>query len=395
LIVHGPDGPRPFMRGILVQSLVSRGVPFEVALDTATEIRDRIAARGEVTRHELAKLVEDLLDDRFDLDPSALGSPKEVSWVRDSHDLVSPFSKGVLAISLQGSGMEPSEAYDTARDVETRLLRRGLREVDRHELRDMVAETIERTHGPRAADRYRVWRRAVQDGRPIFLLLGGSTGTGKTSIAVEVSRRLEISRVLGTDSIRQIMRLMFSKDLMPEIHCSTYEVHKVLRPGAAGNRDPVIAGYFEQAQRISVGVQAMLDRGVEENTSILLEGVNLLPGLLDLDRYRDRAHVISLVVACLDVDSYRSRFRSRAAKAHDRAAEKYLEHFEAIVAIQNCVLSEADHYGLPIIDNVRLDDTVQSVTRTVIETLRKSMDLSSDAAAPEESPRGRAEESDP
>jgi 2-phosphoglycerate kinase len=380
------------MRGILVQSLVSRGVPFEVALETATAVRNRVAESGEVTHEQLTEIVEHLLDDRFDLDPAAFATQKEAPWVRDSHDSASPFSKGVLAISLQGSGMEPSEAYDAARELEGRLLRRGLREIDRHDLRDMVAETVERTLGARAAERYRIWRRAVQDGRPIFLLLGGSTGTGKTAIAVDVSRRLEISRVLGTDSIRQIMRLMFSKDLMPEIHCSTYEVHKVLRQGAAGNRDPVIAGYVEQAQRISVGVQAMLDRAVEENHSILLEGVNLLPGLLDLDRYRERAHVVSLVVATLDTDAYRARFRTRAAKAQERAAEKYLEHFDAIVAIQNHILQEADHYGLPIIDNVRLDDTVQSVTRTVVETLRKSMAPASEAALPEEGPRARPEE---
>jgi 2-phosphoglycerate kinase len=381
------------MRGILVQSLVSRGVPFEIALETASSVRDRIAESGQVTRHELAKLVDSLLGDRFDLE-HAFPFQKEAPWVRDSADLLTPFSKGVLAISLQGAGMEPSDAYDVARELEQRLLRGDLREVDRHDLREMVAETIDRNHGPRLADRYRVWRRVVQDGRPIFLLLGGSTGTGKTSIAVEVARRLEIPRVLGTDSIRQIMRLMFSKDLMPEIHCSTYEVHKVLRLDPSGGQRAVIAGFVEQAARISVGVHAMLDRGVEENTSILLEGVNLLPGLINLDRYRERAHVISLVVATLDVESYRSRFRSRAAKAQERSAEKYLEHFDAIVAIQNYILAEADHFGLPIIDNLRLDDTVLSVTRTVIETLRKSMSPPPESLVLEEGVRDRAEESE-
>ena len=58
LVVVGPDGPRPFMRGIMVQSLVSRGVPFEVALETATRVRDRVAVRGEVFADELSKLSE-------------------------------------------------------------------------------------------------------------------------------------------------------------------------------------------------------------------------------------------------------------------------------------------------------------------------------------------------
>jgi 2-phosphoglycerate kinase len=385
------------MRGILVQSLVSRGVPFEVALDTASLIRDRIADLGEVQRAQLGKWVEELLGDRFDLDQSLLVSSKPAPWVRDSSPALTPFSKGVLAISLQGAGLEPGDAYDIARELETRLLLHKVSEVDRHELRQLVAETIEHTHGRRTADRYRIWRRVVEEGRPILVLLGGSTGTGKTSIAFEVARRLEIPRVVSTDSIRQIMRLMFSKDLMPEIHCSTYEVHKVLRLDPVRGRqgpESVLAGFLEQAQRVAVGVHAMLERAIEENTSLILEGVNLLPGLLDLGRYNARAHVISLVVATLDVESYRQRFRTRAAKAQQRTAEKYLEHFDAIVAIQNYILAEADQLGLPIIDNVDLDDTVRSVTRTVVETLRKSLSPAQDAR-PEEGGRRRAEELEP
>ena len=39
------------------------------------------------------------------------------------------------------------------------------------------------------------------------------------------------------------MRLMFSPDLMPEIHCSTYDAYAALGPEFAGVEDPVIAGF--------------------------------------------------------------------------------------------------------------------------------------------------------
>ena len=363
------------MRGILVQSMVSRGVPFDVALATATEIRDRIAASGRVRPDDLARMIEELIGDSFDLDVAPAAGPKEPPRVVAPGGRGTPFSKGILAVSLQGAGLEPSDAYDVARELETRLLREGHREIARAALRALVSETIERTHGLPAATRYRVWRRATQAGRPIFVLVGGSTGAGKTSIAVEVARRLEIARVIGTDSIRQIMRLMFSPDLMPEIHCSTYDAHEVLLPEDAGLRDPVIMGFREQAQKINVGVQALLDRAIEENTSMLVEGVNLLPGLLDLDRYSARAHVIFLVAATLDLDAYRDRFASREADVQSRTAERYLEHFDEILSIQDHILGEADHLGLPIIDNVRLDEAVISVIRSVIGTLKKSIPL--------------------
>ncbi len=99
LVVVGSDGPRPFMRGILVQSMVSRGVPFDVALATATEIRDRIAERGQVRPDELADLVVHLLGDSFDLDapPAVQKEPPRV--IAPGRRRGTPFSKGILAVS--------------------------------------------------------------------------------------------------------------------------------------------------------------------------------------------------------------------------------------------------------------------------------------------------------
>jgi 2-phosphoglycerate kinase len=361
------------MRGILVQSLVSRGVPFDVALEVATGVGDRIVVRGEIERAELGKLVEELLGDRYDLEAVPVPSP-EPTRVIGPRGTSQPFSKGILAVSLQGAGLDPSDAYDVVRELEGRLVGEGRREVQRGELRDLARDTLERTHGSRAAMRYRVWRHALEDGKPIFLLIGGSTGVGKTSIAVEVARRLEIARMLGTDLIRQIMRLMFSPDLMPEIHCSTYDAHQALKPELRGAGAPVIIGFREQAQKIAVGVHALLDRAIEENTSMIIEGVNLLPGIVDLSPYQEEAHVIFEVVATLDPEAYRSRFTSRAERARERHPDRYLQHFEEIVQIQDHILAEADRHGLPIIDNVGFDEAILSVIRSVIATLRKSLD---------------------
>jgi 2-phosphoglycerate kinase len=367
------------MRGILVQSLASRGVPFDVALKIANDVRQQIAGQGtgEVEVEALRTLVEELLPEGFDIDAHELRRlaptpPRVISSSGSS----TPFSKGILSISLQGAGLDTSDAYEVCQDVEGQLLRSRASEIDRSDLRALVGDTIERAHGSRAARRYQTWRAAVQDAKPIFLLLGGSTGAGKTSIAVEVARRLEISRVIGTDSIRQIMRLMFSEDLMPEIHSSTYEVHHVLESGRPRPGDEVgsqvISGYREQAQKIAVGVQALLDRALEENTSVLIEGVNLIPGMIDLERYRDRAHVISLVVSTLDRDQYQDRFARREERALARAQERYLPHFGAILEIQDYILAQAEQFGLPIIDNVQFDDAILSVIRSVIGTLEKS-----------------------
>jgi 2-phosphoglycerate kinase len=260
-----------------------------------------------------------------------------------------------------------------ARELEKSLLRGGRRAIDRTELRGLVAATIERAHGARASERYRILRAALEDARPLLVLLGGTSGVGKTSLAVEVARRLEISRVLGTDAIRQIMRLMFSPALMPEIHSSTYEVHRALKPELVGTANPVVAGFREQASKIAVGVHALLDRAVEENTSLLVEGANLLPGMIDLARYRDHAHVVFLVVGTLDADALERRFASRAVRARERPSDRYQKHIAEILAIQAHILAEADRADLPIVDNVDFEETVKAVIRSVIARLRESV----------------------
>jgi 2-phosphoglycerate kinase len=369
--VIGPDGARPFMRGILVQSLTSRGVPFDVAVDVSNAVRDEVAQLGDVELEELARLAEKHLPDKYDLEAVPL-RPHAVPTVTFARGEPAPFSKGILANSLQGAGLDPNDAYEVARELEAEMLREGVREIDRVALRDRVAVTIDNYHGPKAAGRYRTWRAAAEDGKPIFLLLGGSTGVGKTSIAVDVARRLEIPHVIGTDSIRQIMRLMFSRDLLPEIHSSTYDAYESRELGGLQG-DRVIPAFREQAQKIAVGVHALLDRAVEENYSMMIEGVNVVPGLLDLDRYKGRAHVILLVVAGLNEKTYRSRFQGRADQVRHRAAERYLEHFDEILAIQDHVLSECEVHGTQIIDNVNLENAVLSVIRSVIASLSASL----------------------
>ena len=58
---------------------------------------------------------------------------------------------------------------------------------------------------------------------PLLVLVGGATGTGKSTVATEVAHRLGITRVTSTDVVRQTMRAFFSAEFMPSIHYSSFE----------------------------------------------------------------------------------------------------------------------------------------------------------------------------
>ncbi|MDP6979624.1 MAG: hypothetical protein QF570_13640 [Myxococcota bacterium] len=373
-LVEDASGRRPFMRGIMVHSLMARGVGFDEAFRTANLVRDRTRNRGVVPRAELSKLISELLSEEVlgDHQPP-IPLPGGIQ-VGDPEGTV-PFSKGILAQSLLAASIDPSDAHDVAREIEFGLLRQGRRHIACQELRRLAYETMLRRFGPRPAARYMIWREFQEPEKPVIILLGGSSGVGKTSLALEVARRLGISRVLSTDSIRQVMRLMLSKDLMPQIHASSFDAHRDL-PEAADSigepEDRVVSGFISQAQVVSVGVRGTIERAIEESTSLVLDGVSLVPGMIDLDAYKAQAHIIYLVVARMDEDSFRSHFRARGKRQRHRNASRYVDNLEGILKIQEHFLELADRYDIPIVDNVTIDGSVMLVIRHVVETLRKS-----------------------
>ncbi len=366
---------RPFMRGIMVHSLMTRGVSFDDAYRTANLIKERTQEQGVVPRAELAKLVAEILGDGVMSDhqpPIPIPGGIEVGSVDDSN----PFSKGTLAQSLLAASVDPSDAFDVAREIEIDLLRQGREQISRQELRQAAYAKMLLHSGPRAASRYMIWRHFQEPEKPVIILLGGSSGVGKTSLALEVARRLGIGRVLSTDSIRQVMRLVLSRELVPAIHTSSFDAHRFVAPIAGleedGTRDKVVSGFMEQASVVSVGVRAMIERAIDEKANLVLDGVSLVPGLIDLETYAADAHVIYLVVARLDEDSFRNHFIARGRRQPQRSAMRYVDNLEGILKIQEQLLELADHYDVPIVDNRTIDVSVMLVIRHVVETLRKS-----------------------
>jgi 2-phosphoglycerate kinase len=234
-------------------------------------------------------------------------------------------------------------------------------------MREIAQEVLGEEEGERFTERYRRWMLLGELEKPIIILIGGATGVGKSTLATEIAHRLGITRLSSTDAVRQVMRAFFSPELMPAIHYSSFEVGKVVKAVKTRRSDPDIAGYVDQVEKVSVGVNAIIERAVKEGTRMIVEGAHLVPGFLD-QKVWEQAIVIQIVLVVEDEDNHRGHFYVRDQETDGfRALKKYVDHMPQIRRVQEFLKSEAQGAGVPIIDNQSIDNAVKTVMGIVLD----------------------------
>ena len=131
-----------------------------------------------------------------------------------------PFSKGLMARSLIAAGLSADRAYELAIAVEADLTASERQSTTLERIEEVALERLGREQGSVAMQRLRRYRDLYELDLPLILLVGGATGTGKSTVATDVAYRLGITRVTSTDFVRQTMRAFFSREFMPAIHHS-------------------------------------------------------------------------------------------------------------------------------------------------------------------------------
>jgi 2-phosphoglycerate kinase len=239
-----------------------------------------------------------------------------------------PYSKGLMASSIMATGLAPFRAYEVAERIEEELLSTEKYEVTRDELRDLTIKTISSMVGQRYADTYRNWQSVEELDLPLIILIGGTTGVGKSTIATQLAARLGITRIISTDAVREVMRSLFSERIMPTLHTASFV------PGFIGGA------------------------------------------------WEDKAVVVSIVITVDDEDVHRSHFFLRASEAGQRNVERYLTSFGDIRKVQKYIRSAAQQHSAPVISSYSLDATLASVIDHIVENaVRRTQEASGSLSA--------------
>ena len=276
-----------------------------------------------------------------------------------------PFSKGLMARAAIAAGLPADRAYELALAVEADLSARGRPATTLERIEEVAIETLGAEDGRAAMRRLRRYRDLYELDLPIILLVGGATGTGKSTVATDVAYRLGVTRVTSTDFVRQTMRAFFSEEFMPAIHHSSFAAGRAMaEEDGESESDAVLDGFLQQTREVLVGVRAAIDRVLEEGWSMVLEGVHLVPGMLPKI---EGALVVECVLSIDDPEAHASHFWIRDSDSVGvRPYEKYLEAFDDIRLIQTYILGRARKHGVPVIENGNIEDAIGELMELVL-----------------------------
>jgi 2-phosphoglycerate kinase len=286
-------------------------------------------------------------------EPLPLGTPEH------------PYSKGLMARALVAVGVPLGRAYELAKRIEQDLAERDEQSVELERVGELAVEVLGERKGTESTRRLHQMRELQELDLPVIVLVGGATGTGKSTVATEAAYRLGITRVTSTDFVRQTMRAFFSEEFMPSIHYSSFEAAAGLREPEQAE-DPVIAGFLEQTRYVLVGVRASIERALEEGWSMVLEGVHLVPGMLPRI---EGALVVQCVLAIDDEEEHSTHFMVREAGLDGlRPHAKYLDRLDDIRRIQDHIVRRAKRHRVPVIRNTDLRAASDAVLELVLSS---------------------------
>lgn len=364
----------PFMRGILISSLREAGLNIDQAQDLTSKVRDELNHRVEIDTLELRETVANLVEKEFDagkksryLNPQM---SEQVLQVVDQEGQQAPFSHDQMIHSLECCGLPRENAIHATKELYRHLLSTQYQMISAGELGRITHAYLTKTLGEDAAERYLVWSDFVHSGQTLLILIGGTPGSGKSTIANSLANRLNIVRTQSTDMLREVMRMMLPKNLLPILHTSSFNVSSVMTEFARHQPgELLITGYQRQCELLRVPCEAVVNRAVNERVSMILEGVHVDPFLMKQLDDMGELITIPIMLGVLKPKSLRNRIRGRTGQAPQRRSERYLEHFNSIWQLQSYMLSEADNEGIPIITNNDKDKAIREIMTIILDTL--------------------------
>ncbi len=203
--------------------------------------------------------------------------------------------------------------------------------------------------------------------KPYVILIGSASGIGKSTIAAELARKLNIKHLIESDFIRAVVRGIIGKEYAPALHSSSYDAYKHIRnKNRYTSYDELVsAGFDDHASYVIPGLEKIIQRAITDYDDIIIEGVHLVPGLINTEQFEDYANIYFFILSS-DEESHKERFVKRAIEIH--RGGKQLDFFRENRIIHDHLLAQAQANDVNIIRS----ETVESTLEKILGIINKS-----------------------
>ena len=223
----------------------------------------------------------------------------------------------------------------------------------------------------------------VEKTETLVVLLCGTSGTGKSTLASLVASRLGIAHVVSTDVIRNLLRGLDVERRREYLWKSTYEGEEgqegqeglaegtPMTNGTHVNRE-LSTHFLQQRHAILERAELLVESFVDtRKESLIIEGVHLSGAFAA--RMMERfpcACILPFLVHISNAEKHLERFAVRAKAMTLRPdSNRYVKHLGSIRGIQRQLIEEADEFLIPQVDNTNVDRSLAAIHETVLGVL--------------------------
>ena len=200
--------------------------------------------------------------------------------------------------------------------------------------------------------------------KPYVILIGSASGIGKSTIAAELAKKLNIKHLIESDFLRAVVRGIIGKEYAPALHSSSYDAYKHIRNKSRyTNYDELIAaGFDDHASYVIPAIEKVIQRAITDYDDIIIEGVHLVPGLINTEQFEDYANIYFFVLSS-DEESHKERFVKRAIQIH--RCGKQLDFFKENRIIHDHLLAQAKANDVHVIKAESIDRTLEKILSVI------------------------------
>jgi 2-phosphoglycerate kinase len=184
-----------------------------------------------------------------------------------------------------------------------------------------------------------------------LVLIAGATGVGKSTTAVKLTSSRSFSRLLSTDAIREIMRIV-DDGSNEALHRSSF---------SKGTSGDAILDWQDSCKAVEAGILATIERARREGIDLVLEGVHLEPSSRILRSWIDAGGIAIGIVMHVDDENQHISFLKQRESHSFRNAERYISALSRIREIQDGLIEKAKIANWYTLDPIRVNDSIEKI----------------------------------